>query len=114
MARFCRSPTTTSATATSPRRGTCASLLGMATVLGIVGPIAAFAMFYLGDQIFHLGHPELQTMMYLLLSVAGHLTIFQARTRGPFWSIRPARVLLLAVIGTQALATCIALFGIFM
>jgi len=71
-------------------------------------------MFYLGDRVFHLGHPELRTMMYLTLSVAGHLTIFQARTRGPFWSIRPARILLLAVLGTQALATCIAGFGIFM
>jgi H+-transporting ATPase len=89
-------------------------VLGMATILGVVGPIAAFGMFYLGDQVFHLGHPELRTLMYLTLSVAGHLTIFQARTRGPFWSIRPARVLLLAVLGTQALATCIAVFGIFM
>ena len=25
-------------------------------------------------------------------SVAGHLTIFLTRTRGPFWSIRPARI----------------------
>jgi H+-transporting ATPase len=89
-------------------------VLGMATILGVVGPVAAFGMFYLGDRVFHLGHPELQTMMYLTLSVAGHLTIFQARTRGSFWSIRPARILLLAVIGTQALATCIAVFGIFM
>jgi len=89
-------------------------VLGMATLLGVVGPVAAFGLFYLGDRVFHLGHRELQTMMYLTLSVAGHLTIFQARTRGPFWSIRPARVLLLAVLGTQALATCIALFGIFM
>jgi H+-transporting ATPase len=89
-------------------------VLGMATVLGVVGPVAAFGMFYLGDRVFHLGHPELQTMMYLTLSVAGHLTIFQARTRGPFWSIRPARILLLAVLGTQALATFIAVFGIFM
>jgi H+-transporting ATPase len=89
-------------------------VLGMATILGVVGPVAAFGMFYLGDRVFHLGHPELQTMMYLTLSVAGHLTIFQARTRGPFWSIRPARILLLAVLGTQVLATCIAVFGIFM
>ena len=89
-------------------------VLGMATVLGVVGPVAAFGMFYLGDRVFHLGHPELQTMMYLLLSVAGHLTIFQARTRGPFWSIRPARILLAAVIGTQTLATLIAGLGIFM
>ena len=89
-------------------------VLGIATVLGVVGPIAAFGIFYLGDRVFHLGRPELQTMMYLTLSVAGHLTIFQARTRGPFWSIRPARILLLAVLATQLLASCIAVFGIFM
>jgi H+-transporting ATPase len=89
-------------------------VLGIATILGVVGPVAAFGMFYLGDRVFHLGHPELQTMMYLTLSVAGHLTIFQARTRGPFWSIRPARIVLLAVLSTQALATFIAVSGIFM
>ena len=89
-------------------------VLGMATILGVVGPVAAFGVFFLGDRVFHLSHPELQTMMYLTLSVAGHLTIFQARTRGSFWSIRPARILLLAVLGTQVLATCIAVLGIFM
>jgi H+-transporting ATPase len=49
--------------------------------------------------------------MYLLLSVAGHLTIFQTRTRGPFWSIRPAWILLAAVVGTQAVATLVAVYG---
>ena len=86
-------------------------VLGIATVLGLVGPIAAFGLFYLGDQIFHLGHPQLQTMMYLMLSVAGHLTIFQTRTRGPWWSTRPAWILLAAVVGTQAVATLIAVYG---
>ena len=86
-------------------------VLGVASVLGIVGPIAAFGLFYLGDRVLHLGRPQLQTMMYLMLSVAGHLTIFQARTRGPFWSVRPARVLLLAVFGTQSVATLIAVYG---
>jgi H+-transporting ATPase len=52
--------------------------------------------------------------MYLKLSVAGHLTIFVTRTRGPFWSTRPARILLLAVFGTQAVATIIAVYGVFM
>jgi H+-transporting ATPase len=52
--------------------------------------------------------------MYLKLSVAGHLTIFLTRTRGRFWTIRPARVLLLAVFGTQTVATLIAVFGVFM
>ncbi len=89
-------------------------VLGIATVLGLVGPIAAFGLFFLGDRVFHLDHPHLQTMMYLMLSVAGHLTIFQTRTRGPFWSIRPARVLWMAVLGTQMLATLIAVYGLFM
>jgi H+-transporting ATPase len=87
-------------------------VLGIATVLGVVGPIAAFGLFYLGDRVLNLDHPHLQTMMYLLLSVAGHLTIFLTRTRGPFWSIRPARILLVAVVGTQTLATVMAVYGL--
>ena len=89
-------------------------VLGIATVLGVVGPMAAFGLFYLGDRVFHLDHAHLQTLMYLMLSVAGHLTIFQTRTRGPFWSIRPAPILWVAVLGTQTLATLIAVFGLFM
>jgi H+-transporting ATPase len=87
------------------------TVLGIATVLGLVGPVAAFGLFFLGDRVFHLNHPQIQTMMYLMLSVAGHLTIFQTRTRGPWWSIRPARILLLAVVGTQTVATLICVFG---
>ncbi|MGA8400293.1 MAG: HAD-IC family P-type ATPase, partial [Stellaceae bacterium] len=86
-------------------------VLGIATVLGLVGPMAAFGLFFLGDRVFHLGHPQLQTMMYLMLSVAGHLTIFQTRTRGPWWSTRPAWILLAAVVGTQIVATLIAVYG---
>lgn len=52
--------------------------------------------------------------MYLKLSVAGHLTIFLTRTRGPFWSNRPSTILLLAVIGTQIIATVIVVYGLFM
>ena len=89
-------------------------VLGIATVLGVVGPIAAFGLFYLGDRVFHLDRPHIQTLMYLKLSVAGHLTIFLTRTRGPFWSIRPARILWMAVLGTQVLATLIAVYGLFM
>src|ERR1039458_5886273 len=89
-------------------------VLGMAGVLGVVGPIAAFGMFYIGDRVLNLNHAHIQTLMYLLLSVAGSLTIYLSRTRGPFWSIRPARILVLAVSGAEAVATLLALFGIFM
>ena len=87
-------------------------VLGVSTVLGVIGVAAAFGLFYLGDRVFHLGHPQLQTLMYLKLSVAGHLTIFLTRTRGPWWSIRPAKILLFAVLGTQAFATLMAVYGL--
>lgn len=89
-------------------------VLGISTILGIIGPIAAFGLFYLGERVFMFDHAHLQSLMYLMLSVAGHCTIFLTRTRGPFWSIKPAKILLLAVLGTQALATIIAVYGIFM
>ena len=87
------------------------TVLGVATVLGLVGPLAAFGLLYIGDNVIGLKHPELQTLMYLMLSVAGHLTIFQTRTRGPWWSTRPAAILLAAVFGTQAFATLVAVYG---
>jgi H+-transporting ATPase len=89
-------------------------VLGLATVLGVAGVVASFLLFYLGERVFHLSREMVQTFMYLKLSVAGHLTIFVTRTRGPFWSIPPARVLLGAVLGTQLLATLIAVYGVFM
>jgi len=89
-------------------------VLGISTVLGVIGVVAAFGLFYLAERVFHLDRVHAQTMMYLKLSVAGHLTIFLTRTRGPFWSIRPARILWGAVLGTQIVATLIAVYGLFM
>jgi len=89
-------------------------VLGISTVLGIIGVVAAFGLFYLGERVFHLDRDHIQTLMYLKLSVAGHLTIFLTRTRGPFWSIRPAKILWIAVLGTQIVATLIAVYGVFM
>ncbi len=89
-------------------------VLGISSVLGLIGPVAAFGLFYIGDRVFHLDHEHLQSMMYLMLSVAGTLTIYLTRTRGPFWSIPPARVLWMAVLGVQTVATLIAVYGLFM
>ena len=89
-------------------------VLGISTVLGLIGVVSAFGLFYLGERVFHFDRAHIQTLMYLKLSVAGHLTIFLTRTRGPFWSIRPARILWAAVLGTQIVATFIAVYGLFM
>ena len=89
-------------------------VLGISSVLGVIGVVSAFGLFYLGERVFHLDREHIQTLMYLKLSIAGHLTIFLTRTRGPFWSIRPARILWVAVLGTQIVATLIAVYGLFM
>ena len=89
-------------------------VLAISTVLGLIGVVSAFGLFYLGERVFHFDRLHVQTLMYLKLSVAGHLTIFLTRTRGPFWSIRPSRILWIAVLGTQIIATLIAVYGLFM
>lgn len=89
-------------------------VMGVATVLGLAGVIESFGLFYLGETFFQLSREVIQTLIYLKLSVAGHLTIFVTRTRGPFWTIKPAPVLLGAVLVTQAIATVIAVYGLLM
>lgn len=89
-------------------------VLGTASVLGVAGVVSSFGLFYIGERVYHLDRNLIQTLIYLKLSVAGHLTIFATRTRGPFWSTRPAPVLLLAVLGTQVIATIIAVYGVLM
>jgi H+-transporting ATPase len=91
------------------------TVLVLATTLGLMGVAETFLLFALADQAFGLDHDVVRTLIYLKLSVSGHLTIFVTRTRGPFWTRpAPAPLLLAAVIGTQALATLIAGLGLFM
>ena len=45
-------------------------VLGISTVLGVIGVVSAFGLFYLGERVFHLDRAHIQTLMYLKLSVA--------------------------------------------
>ncbi len=90
-------------------------VLTLATALGLMGVLETFLLFMLADTVFGLDREVIRTLIYLKLSVSGHLTIFVTRTRGPFWTRpTPSPVLLTAVIGTQLIATMIAVFGILM
>jgi H+-transporting ATPase len=88
--------------------------LGIATILGLTGVVESFGLLYIVKRLFELDYDVVQTLIYLKLSVAGHLTIFVTRTRGPFWSHRPSNILLGAVICTQFAATLITVYGLFM
>ena len=86
--------------------------LGIATFLGLIGLVSSFLILYIGRDVFQLNRDVLQSFIYLKLSVAGHLTVFVARTKRSFWSVKPAKQLLAAVIGTQTIATLITVYGI--
>ena len=95
-----------------PERWNMRTLLGVSTALGLFGVLASFGLLYIGINFFHLSHEVLQSFIYLKLSVAGHLFLFIARTRGPFWSVKPAPILFIAVVLTQLTATIITVYGI--
>ena len=95
-----------------PEKWNMRQLLGIATFLGIIGVFSTFGILYIGLVVLDLNPLVLQSFIYLKLSVAGHLTVFVARTKGPFWSVRPAKPLLFAVIVTQLVATLITVYGL--
>jgi H+-transporting ATPase len=96
----------------APERWNMPTVLGIATMLGIVGVFSSFGLLYIGLDVLHLPAEVLQSFIYLKLSVAGHTVLLAARTRSYFWTVRPARILLAAIIGTQLTATSITVYGI--
>jgi H+-transporting ATPase len=97
--------------ANEPEKWNMRVVLGMASFLGFVGVIATFGLFYIAQEVLHLDQAVMQSFIFLKLAVAGHLTIFMARTRGPFWSIRPSAILFWSAVLTKALATLVVVFG---
>jgi H+-transporting ATPase len=89
-------------------------VLGVATVIGLFAAIRSFGIFFLSTKFWELDMATVQTIVYLNLSVGGHLTLFVSRTRRRFWSIMPSWILIVAVVGTQIIATFIAVYGFLM
>jgi H+-transporting ATPase len=80
-------------------------VLVISSVLGLLGVIQSFELLYLGDTLHHLGHPQLQTMMFLQLVAGGHLMLFVTRTRGALWRPPyPSSKLFFAIVATQIAA----------
>ena len=88
------------------------AVLGMATVLGVIGVIFSFAFLFIGLNVLHLTTEEIMSFMFLQLVVMGHLTIFLTRTRGHFWSIKPCGALLWSAVITKVLATLMVVYGL--
>jgi H+-transporting ATPase len=89
-------------------------VLRLATVLGVVGVIETFLLLYISRSEFGVPLAQLQSLMFIKLVVAGHMTLFVARTRRPFFTRPyPAPILLGAILTTQAVAALIVGLGLF-
>jgi H+-transporting ATPase len=88
-------------------------VLSISTVLGMVGVIETFGLLVLAKTWLKLDVAQIQTLIFLKLAVAGHLTLFVARTRRPFLTKPfPSPILLWSAIGTKVLVTFFVAYGL--
>ena len=98
----------------SPQRWNMYQVLGMSTFLGILGVLSSLILFFIGIDIFKLDIAVLQSIIFLKLVVAGHLTMFVTRNTGHFWSVKPSGIFFWSVILTDVFATVLVVSGIFL
>jgi len=95
-----------------PVRWNMRRVLSVSTVLGLVGVAETFGILVLAKSWLNLSDDQIRTLIFLKLAVAGHLTLFVARTRRPFLTKPyPSPILLWSAIGTKVLVTLFVAFG---
>lgn len=102
--------------AAKPVRWQMNRIMTLATILGILGVVSSFILLWLAKEYFHLDAGVVQTLIFLKLAVAGHITIYLARTgQQHFWE-RPYPSI--ALFGTAEItqigATILAIYGVLM
>jgi H+-transporting ATPase len=87
-------------------------VLTVSSVIGVLGVVASFSLFLFAEKYLQMPRPIVQTLMFLTLLVAGHLTIYLTRNAKAFWRRPfPCWRLLVTCESTQVLATLIAVYG---
>jgi H+-transporting ATPase len=89
-------------------------VLVLAGVLGSLGVVSSFGLFWIAESVWELPRPAIQTLIFLKLLVAGHLTIYLTRGDGHFWDRPwPSLKLIVTTEATQVLGTLAAVYGWF-
>jgi len=94
-----------------PVRWSMQELLTVSTLLGLIGVVASFGLFYI---LMRMGFSKemIQSMIFLKLLVAGHATIFLTRTDDWFWKRPfPAPILVHASFWSAVAGTLIVVYG---
>ena len=96
----------------APVRWDMRRVLTVSTVLGLFGVIQTFGILIIGKLWLKLDDSQIQTLIFLKLAVAGHLTLFVTRTRRPVLADpHPAPIMLWSAIVTKIVATIFVAVG---
>ncbi len=88
-------------------------VLTVSTVLGLIGVVETFGLLLIAKELLKLDNSQIQSFIFLKLAVAGHLTLFVARTKKSFFSRPfPSAVLFWSAVITKILATLLVAFGL--
>jgi H+-transporting ATPase len=99
-----------------PVRWNMREVLMVASLLGVTGVFASFFLFLIGLKVFNLDMATLQTLIFLKMTVSGHMTVYLARTGvHHFWERPlPAKALFVTAESTQLVGTFLAIYGVLM
>ena len=87
-------------------------VLAVAVTAGTMGVIASFVLFWIARDVLQLPPTQIQTVIFLKLLVAGHLTIYITRSERWFWQRpRPAARLFWTTEATQVAGTLATVYG---
>ena len=87
-------------------------VLTLSIILGVMGVFASFGLFWIAEEYLHLPRETIQTLVFLKLLVAGHLTIYLTRNTGAIWDRPwPSWKLIVVTETTQVLGTLAAVYG---
>ncbi len=96
----------------NPVRWNMSEVLTVSSILGIVGVVSSFLLFYIFLQM-KLSQDLIQSLFFAKLVVAGHGTIYNTRTDDWFWKKPyPSWLLFNATFFTAILGTIIAVYGL--
>ena len=100
--------------APKPVRWDMHKVLTVSSVLGVLGVISSFGLFWYAEEHLKIPRSTIQTLIFLKLLVAGHLTIYLTRNTGAIWQRPlPSGKLFVTTEATQVVGTLAAVYGWF-
>lgn len=100
----------------TPTRWNMEYVLVFGALLGLLGVFSSFLLFWIGETVLILPRDVIQTLIFLKMTVAGHLTIYLTRSyEHHFWqSPLPSKSLFWTSELTQVGGTLLAVYGVVM